>query len=247
MWHRTFVLLLVFLGVGFAAGTGDPSAADRVSALMQQGSAHLNQSKYVEAEASFRASLAECEGDHEARPCEQLPLILGNLGAVYYGTNQFAKAEPLLVQALDSLSGEMNHSENASNLLCDLAALYRARGQYTDAERLYERALRVIEDFKGEADPSLLPALNGLAALYQEEEDYKGARREIDRAISISNRHSDASLPEAAASYALFGTILGAQANLEEAESWLRRSLSLRQQLFGLKAVVGIARIVVES
>jgi len=80
--------------------------------------------------------------------------------------------------------------------------------------------------------------LNGLAALYQEKGDYQNARREIDRAITISNRHSDTSLPDAAASFALLGIILEAQADLEEAESWLRRSLRLRQQLFGLKAAV---------
>jgi tetratricopeptide (TPR) repeat protein len=238
MRHRKFVLLLVFVPVGLAAGAEDPAVANHVSVLMQQGSAHMHQNRYVEAEASYRASLKACERDEEAKPCEQYPVILSSLGAVYYFKNQFAKAEPLLVQALDYLSGNMNHWEDLSNALYNLAALYRAQARYADAEHLYERALRMIEDLNGGADPSLLPVLNGLAALYQEKGDYQNARREIDRAITISNRHSDTILPDAAASFALLGIILEAQADLEEAESWLSRSLRLRQQLFGLKAAV---------
>jgi hypothetical protein len=102
MWHRKFILPLMFVRVGLAAGTGDPVVASHVSALMQQGSLHLQQNNYAEAEASYRASLKACDSDDETKPCEQLPMILGNLGAVYYLTNQFSKAESLRYWALSS-------------------------------------------------------------------------------------------------------------------------------------------------
>jgi tetratricopeptide (TPR) repeat protein len=124
MRHRKFVLLLVFVPVGLAAGAEDPAVANHVSVLMQQGSAHMHQNRYVEAEASYRASLKACVRDDEAKPCEQYPVILSSLGAVYYFENQFAKAETLLVQAVDYLSGNMNHWEDLSNALYNLAALY---------------------------------------------------------------------------------------------------------------------------
>ena len=239
MWHRTFVLALMFVQVGLAAGIGDPAVANHVSALIQQGSAHLHQNNYAEAEMSYRAAQRACESNDQTKPCEQLPVILDNLGAVYYLTNQFAKAEPLLVRALGDQSGNANPSEDRSNALYNLAALYEAQARFNDAESLYERALRMLEELStGPDDPSLLPALTGLAELYRDKADYQNARGQIDRAISISSRHLGTNLPEAAASFALLGIILEAQANFAEAESWLHRSLTLRQQLFGLKAKV---------
>jgi len=70
MQHRTLIPLLLLARVGFAAGARDTSVADRVSALMQQGSEHARQHKYAEAEAAYRASLAACKGDTGVTPCE---------------------------------------------------------------------------------------------------------------------------------------------------------------------------------
>jgi tetratricopeptide (TPR) repeat protein len=243
MWHRKFVLPLVFTAFGFAAEPGDSGVANRIATLLQQGSEHLRQDDYAQAERSYRAALSACESEHtltpsDAKPCEQLPMILGNLGAVYFQMTQFSKAEPLLLRALDCLSGDAKRSEDLSATLRNLAALYEAEARYDDSERMYERALKTAEELKGDADASLLPALNGLAGIYREQGDTRKARMEAERAISISSQNPKASVPETAESFALLGTILEAQANLEEAESWLQRSLNLRQQWFGGKAVI---------
>src|SRR5437016_9203597 len=49
----------------------------------------------------------------------------------------------------------------------NLAAVYYVQGQYTDAARLYQRALVLQEQMLGPDDPQLIPVLEANAALYR--------------------------------------------------------------------------------
>ncbi len=51
--------------------------------------------------------------------------------------------------------------------LNNLAELYRAQGQYAQAEPLYKRALVVFEKALGPDHPDVATSLNNLAALYR--------------------------------------------------------------------------------
>ena len=237
MRHRKFVLLLVFVPVGFAEGGGDAAVANHVSALMQQGSAHLQQNKYVEAEASYRASLTACESGDEAKPCEQLPLILENLGAVYCLTNQFSKAEPLLVQALDYLSGNMNRWEDSlfgskaavtADTLVELALVYRREGRLSEAEDLYRRAIATYRD---EPAAKYLPvALHNLGQVLIEQQNTKEADRLLREAIAIWEKQLGPEHPDVAAGLTSLGILLTSKNKLSEAESVLRRASDIDQK-----------------
>ena len=50
--------------------------------------------------------------------------------------------------------------------LMNLAAVYYAQGQYTDAARLYQRALGLQEQVLGPDDPQLIPVLEAKAAVH---------------------------------------------------------------------------------
>ena len=51
--------------------------------------------------------------------------------------------------------------------LMNLAAVYYAQGQYTDAARLYQRALVLQEQVLGPDDPQLVPVLEANAAVHR--------------------------------------------------------------------------------
>ena len=51
--------------------------------------------------------------------------------------------------------------------LMNLAAVYYAQGQYTDAARLYQRALVLQEQVLGPDDPQLIPVLEANAAVHR--------------------------------------------------------------------------------
>ncbi len=48
-----------------------------------------------------------------------------------------------------------------------LADIYRAQGQYAQAEPLYKRALAIVEKALGPDHPSVAASLENLAALYR--------------------------------------------------------------------------------
>ena len=59
--------------------------------------------------------------------------------------------------------------------LHNLAALYRSRGRYTDAEPLYKRVVAIFEKALGTTHPYVATSLNGLAALYDDQGRYADA------------------------------------------------------------------------
>jgi tetratricopeptide (TPR) repeat protein len=51
--------------------------------------------------------------------------------------------------------------------LNNLAELYRAQGQYAQAEPLYKRSLAIVEKALGPDHPNVATSLNNLALLYK--------------------------------------------------------------------------------
>ena len=56
--------------------------------------------------------------------------------------------------------------ERLATSLNNLAALYRAQGQYDRAEPLYKRSLAIREEALGTEHPDVAQSLNNLAELY---------------------------------------------------------------------------------
>jgi tetratricopeptide (TPR) repeat protein len=58
-------------------------------------------------------------------------------------------------------------AENLVPSLMNLAAVYYAQGQYTDAARFYQRALVLQEQILGPDHPQLIPVLEANAVVYR--------------------------------------------------------------------------------
>lgn len=59
--------------------------------------------------------------------------------------------------------------------LVDLADFYRTTGRPGEAEPLYQKAVAIVEEVAGPDDPSILPALRGLAALLEARGEHEEA------------------------------------------------------------------------
>ena len=70
-------------------------------------------------------------------------------------------------------------------VLNNLAALYRAQGQYAKAEPLYQRALAIREKALGAAHPQVAMSLNNLAEFYDNQGRYAKAEPLYQRALAI--------------------------------------------------------------
>ena|ERR1700680_4968344 len=85
---------------------------------------------------------------------------LNNLAELYRAQGQYAKAEPLYLQALEIEKKVLGPEHpNVARELNNLALLYDAQGQYAKAEPLYRQALAILQ--------KVLPANPDLATLLE--------------------------------------------------------------------------------
>jgi tetratricopeptide (TPR) repeat protein len=115
-----------------------------------------------------RVAKGDVDGEQAQRPCQsrwpchrhadRLPehpdtvVSLNNLGALYYATGAYAKAEPLFKRALAIYENALGpeHPDTVVSLN-NLGALYYATGAYAKAEPLFKRALAIYENALGRA------------------------------------------------------------------------------------------------
>jgi len=97
----------------------------------------------------------------------ELARCLNNLAVLYQNMGDYAKAEPLLRQALEITKRALGeHHPNYAQSLNNLAGLYDTKGDYAKAEPLYRRALEIRKRALGEDHPDTLNTMNNLAATY---------------------------------------------------------------------------------
>jgi CHAT domain-containing protein len=120
---------------------------------------------------------------------------LNNLAVQYRKMGEYAKAEPLYLQAREirrKVLGE-EHPDYAVTLN-NLALLYRRMGKNAEAEPLYLQARKIQKKILGEEHPVYASTLNNLALLYRVMGEYSKAEplylqaREI-RKKSLGERH----------------------------------------------------------
>jgi len=90
---------------------------------------------------------------------------LNYLGELYQAMSEYAKAEPLLQEALrirqKALGSE--HPDTATSL--SNLALYQDMGEYAKAEPLYQEALKICRKVLGPEHPNTATGLDNLALL----------------------------------------------------------------------------------
>jgi tetratricopeptide (TPR) repeat protein len=101
---------------------------------------------------------------------------LNQEAASLYSAGKLPEAVPLVQRALAIREKALGpeHPDVAASLDA-LAGLYRAQGQYRDAERPYRRALAIREKTLGRGNPALVLSLNNLAGLYRAQGKYAEA------------------------------------------------------------------------
>jgi tetratricopeptide (TPR) repeat protein len=72
--------------------------------------------------------------------------------------------------------------------LNNLAELYHSAGDYTKAEPLLQRALKIREEALGPDHPNTATSLNNLAGLHSDMGDYAKAEPLYQRALKISEK-----------------------------------------------------------
>jgi tetratricopeptide (TPR) repeat protein len=117
--------------------------------------------------------------------------------------------------------------------LVDLADLYRAQTRFADAERLFTRAIALIERLHGVTAAELARPLNGLALVLRAQGHYDRAEPLCERALAITER---AHGPDHPATVRVLGNLLTvylAQGRYGEAGPLFQRSVTSKERLLG--------------
>jgi tetratricopeptide (TPR) repeat protein len=90
----------------------------------------------------------------------------------------------------------------------NLAALCQAKGNSTEAEQLYRRALAIKRKILGPHHPDVAVTLNNLAVLHKSQSNYGKADRAYRRALVILKKSFGPSHPQVAICKENYGKLL---------------------------------------
>jgi tetratricopeptide (TPR) repeat protein len=117
--------------------------------------------------------------------------------------------------------------------LNNLAEVYRAQGQYTQAEPLLQRALTISEQALGPQHPQVAMGLNNLAGLYQAQGRYAEASSLYQRALTIWEQALGPQHPQVAAGLNNLAGLYENQGRYAAAEPLYQRALLVKEQALG--------------
>ena len=169
-----------------------------------------------------------------------------NLASLYKVTERFAEAEMMYQQVLHMLEMTEGRSGNIANVYNNLASLYKETQRFNEAEFMYQQALHMLEMSGRSSD--LANAYNNLASLYKETQRFNEAEAMYEKALYILKKTASGR-PAQARSLNGLGEVLIAKGKIQEAESALRRALTIFESTYNrnhpeaVKAKENLARI----
>ena len=156
------------------------------------------------------------------------------LAFVYDQKGDYAKAEPLLQQALEirkRLSGP-KQPDTASSL-DSLALLYDHMGNYAKAEPLFQQALQIRMKMLGAEHPDTAASLDNLALLYDHMGDYPKAEPLLRQALEIRRKVFGPERPDTATSLDNLALLYDHVGDYAKAEALFQQALQIRETVLG--------------
>lgn len=139
-----------------------------------------------------------------------------------------AEAETTLRAALEEAEKFGPDDPRLAERLLDLAGLYRAHGEYAEAEPLYLRALGIQERALGSEHPRLAASLDALAAVYGTQGQHAHAEPLYRRALAIREKALGLEHPDVARSLDSYAALLRRMSRGTEATLMGARATAIR-------------------
>lgn len=117
--------------------------------------------------------------------------------------------------------------------LDNLGTNYENLGQHSEAEALYRRAQKLIQQQPGSETTDAAQNLSNLARLAAEKEQYQEAERLFKQALTMQQSQAKAMHPVTAEILNNIGEVYKYQKKYAEAESSLKQALEIREKIFG--------------
>ncbi len=181
---RPILLLVLTFGVALPPSDQEPKTA--FEKYLSAGIEAEQAGHYADAEKQYSAAIAEAR--KSPRDAPRLGLALSNLAGLYSQTGEEAKALALMKQALAADERALGPTD--ARVVNDLnnLAVYSQDGE---AERLYKRAIRIIEQNPEVSDYQKTNVLRNLSELYRRQHRYAECEPLLQRAVEITQTSSE--------------------------------------------------------
>ena len=183
-----------------------------------------------------QAVLQDMLAEAERRSWAERAVLLVNAVFPHAEHEIWPQCERLLPQALTAIQVIERYQvigKEAGRLLHETAFYLRDRGRYTEAEPLYQRAIRIREQLLGPQHPDMAYPLTNLANLYREQGRYAEAESLYQRALHIREQALGPQHLETARTMQELAQFREAQGYDEEAMTLYARALTIREQALG--------------
>ena len=118
-------------------------------------------------------------------------------------------------------------------VLNDMAVVYHENAKYDEAEPMYRRVVKILENPGGEPLPNYAGALNNLAALLEATNRLDEAEPLMRRALAIAEGSFGPGHPNVATALNNLAGLLADTNRLDEAKPMYRRALAIDERSFG--------------
>jgi tetratricopeptide (TPR) repeat protein len=158
---------------------------------------------------------------------------LNNLAALYKAMGDYAKAEPLYIEAVAIRRKLGRKNPGTAESLNNLAELYKAMGDYERAEPLLEEALEILKTVLGRENRDMAAILNNLGMLYWDMRNYAKAEPPLKEALEIREKVLGHQHRDTAESLGNLAKLYWAMDDYARAEPPLKEALEIQQKVLG--------------
>jgi len=212
--------------------------------LISLASLYRERGNYTQVEPLLERSLALSEKmfSKEDRYAAQ---ALNDLALLYQKQGNYSQAESLYQRSL-AISEKLTNGNKFNlsiqagdtdaidkvNTLSNLATLYLAQGNYSQAEVLLKRTLTLHEDRAKPNSNDIAANLNSLGSLYSKQGQFSEAEPLLKRALALVETQEQENVNSATV-FNNLALLYQAQGKYNQAEPLLKRSLTIREKVLG--------------
>ena len=212
---------------------GEESHATMIS-LGELSNLYLDTGDYPKAEAYEERAMKIAEEIEPKSP--DVATGLQSLAAIDLYMGDYAKAEPLLLKALDLSEKELGPQHpNTGGVMEALGVLYDEMGDFARSESYFQRALSVQEIDPGPNHPDTAITLESFGFHYMNMGDYDKALSYCTRALTIQEKRLGPDDPEVAKTLGKLGAIYENTHNFAQAAALDEKVLSIDEKALGLE------------
>lgn len=221
----------LWLGRALAHLASTGGSAELIAQTLGDLSATLtSQERFGEAEQLLNRAIAITKGLAADRR-RQLPMLLGNLGAVHELKGELEKAEADFKEALRAAAKYLEQGNPYIAVLhSNLGAAYSHAGQDKAASKEIRKALELAEKHFGKDSPQLQPMLVNSATLHEKSRQWAAAESLLLRALEIAERASGVDHPDVSFVLEHLAVVHFRLDQPQRAEAELRRALEIERR-----------------